>query len=192
MDKKDFSIDVSSTALVLIDLQMGIVARPGAPRPAADVVANAARLADAFRQKGAFTIFVHVAFKDPKERLVVTADSMLAPAAPAPNWADFVPELNVTTKDHVIVKHQWGSFYGTDLDLQLRRRKIKTLVLGGIATNYGVESTARDAYERGYEQIFVEDAMTGQNADALACALEHVFKRMGRVRSTAAVLSALK
>ncbi len=85
-----------------------------------------------------------------------------------------------------------GAFYGTDLDLQLRRRHIDTIVLCGIATNIGVESTARDAYERGYQQVFVEDATSDLSAEAHTFSMEHVLSRIGRIRSTDEVLNALK
>ena len=86
----------------------------------------------------------------------------------------------------VILKRQWGAFYGTDLDLQLRRRGLSTIVMCGIATEIGVESTARDAYERGYELVFASDAMTGSTAEGHANSIERIFPRMGRVRTTAA------
>ncbi len=103
-----------------------------------------------------------------------------------------MPELDRQPRDIVILKRQWGAFYGTALDLQLRRRGIKTLVYGGIATNFGVESTARDGYERGFEQLFVEDAMSGLTEGAHAFAVTTIFPRMGRVRSTEDVLAAIK
>ena len=87
---------------------------------------------------------------------------------------------------------RWGAFYGTELDLQLRRRGIDTILLAGISTNVGVESTARDAYERGYEQVFVEDAMAARNPDEHAHTVRTLFARIGRVRSTAEVLAALE
>lgn len=93
--------------------------------------------------------------------------------------------------DHRVTKKQWGAFYGTDLDLQLRRRGIRTLVLCGISTCFGVESTARDAYERGYEQVFVEDAMASRSAAEHEHTVTRIFPRMGRVRVTAEVLAAL-
>ena len=108
------------------------------------------------------------------------------------DWAEIVPELGPEPGDLVITKRQWGAFYGTELDLQLRRRGIDTILLTGIATNIGVESTARDAYERGYEQVFVEDAMAARNADEHANTVRTIFPRMGRVRSTAEVLAALE
>ncbi|MGA2514736.1 MAG: isochorismatase family protein [Candidatus Limnocylindrales bacterium] len=102
-----------------------------------------------------------------------------------------VSELGPEPSDLVITKRQWGAFYGIELDLQLRRRGIDTIFLAGISTNVGVESTARDAYERGYEQVFVEDAMAARSADEHEHTVRTVFARMGRVRSTAEVLAAL-
>ena len=89
-------------------------------------------------------------------------------------------------------KHQWGAFYGTELDLQLRRRGVRTIVLCGIATNFGVESTARDAWERNYALVFAEDAMAGLNAEAHQFAITTIFPRLGRVRSTDEILRSLQ
>jgi nicotinamidase-related amidase len=90
------------------------------------------------------------------------------------------------------MKRQWGAFYGTDLDLQLRRRGLTSIVLCGIATEGGVESTARDAYERGYEMVFAADAMSGLNAESHANAVERIFPRIGWVRSTEQIIAALR
>jgi nicotinamidase-related amidase len=92
----------------------------------------------------------------------------------------------------VIFKRQWGAFYGTDLDLQLRRRRLTTIILCGIATEIGVESTARDAHERGHELVFAADAMTGTSAEGHANSLERIFPRMGRVRTTEQIVAALQ
>jgi nicotinamidase-related amidase len=103
-----------------------------------------------------------------------------------------VSSLDVQPGDTRVLKRNWGAFYGTDLDLQLRRRGIDTLVLSGIATNLGVESTARDAYERGYHQVFVEDAMSGLGAGAHEAAVGTTFPRIGQVRTSHDVLAALR
>ena len=184
----------SETALVVIDLQDGIVAMDTAPRGARDVIANAARLAEAMRKGGGFVVLVRVAPSADGKDMV---HPLLDPGAPsfsgarAPGWSDIVPELAGHPADHLITKKQWGAFYGTDLDLQLRRRRIANIVLCGIATCAGVESTARDAYERGYEQVFVEDAMSARSAAEHEHTVSRIFPRMGRVRSTAEVLAAL-
>ena len=83
-----------------------------------------------------------------------------------------------------ITKRQWGAFHGTELDLQLRRRGVTTVVIGGIATNMGVESTARAAHEHGYAVVLAEDATTGLSADMHAFAFEHIFPMLGRVAKT--------
>lgn len=187
------SLDPATTALIVIDLQRGIVARQAAPHSPADVVERSAKLADAFRERNALVVLVHVAFSaDERDRLKPEADGA-PPAAPlTPEWSEILPEIGPRAGDIVITKRQWGAFYGTALDLQLRRRGIRTLVFGGIATNFGVESTARDAYERGFEQVFVEDAMSGLTADAHQFAITTIFPRMGRVRSVEDVLAAIR
>ena len=103
------------------------------------------------------------------------------------NWSEIVPELERKDNDFVITKHEWGAFYGTELDLQLRRRGITHIVLGGIATNYGVESTARDAYEHGYNLVFASDAMSSRLASDHDFALARIFPRIGRVRLTSEI-----
>jgi nicotinamidase-related amidase len=188
------AIDPRKTALVLIDLQQGVVSRPFAPRSGAEVVQNASRLAAKFRALGATVVLVRVAFQpDSKDRLNAPADAPMQfnSSALPPNWAELAPEIGPQTGDLIITKRQWGAFYGTELDLQLRRREVRTIVLGGIATNFGVESTARDAYERGYAQIFVEDAMASMTVEAHEFVVKNIFPRIGQVRSTDEVLSAL-
>ena len=83
-----------------------------------------------------------------------------------------------------ITKRQWGAFYGTELDLQLRRRGIRTIVLGGIATNFGVESTARQAWEHSYELVLVEDATASTSAELHDFAIRFILPRIARVTQT--------
>jgi nicotinamidase-related amidase len=102
-----------------------------------------------------------------------------------------VPELGIQPGDVIVAKRQWGAFYGTDLEQQLRRRGIKTIIIGGIATNMGVESTARAAFDHGYELIFVEDAMTSNRDELHHFAIQNLFPVMGRVRSTEQIIEAI-
>jgi nicotinamidase-related amidase len=190
----DLTLIRARTALVVIDLQRGIVAAPAAPRPASDVVAHAAALAVALRAAGGTVVLVHVTpSADSRDALHPQTDTPARGSGPLPgDWADIVPELGPESGDLVITKRQWGAFYGTELDLQLRRRGVDTILLAGISTNVGVESTARDAYERGYEQVFVEDAMAARGPEEHANTVRTLFPRIGRVRSTAEVLAALE
>jgi len=189
----DLTLDPATTALVAIDLQHGIVNLETVPHKAADVVAHAAKIAKALRGKGGFCAFVRVTnAPDGADALKAATDVVPPPAPPRPSyWAELVPELGIKDGiDVIVTKRQWGAFYGTDLELHLRRRGIKTILLLGIATNIGVESTARDAFERGFDQIFVEDACAALSADAHKASIG-LFGRIGRVRSTEQVLDAL-
>jgi nicotinamidase-related amidase len=189
----ELTLEPRRTAIVVIDLQRGVVGHATQPHPAATVVANTAAILRAARRAGATPILVHVGGPlDGPDRLRPTTDQTMRPLDPLPpDWSELVPELERAPGDLVILKRQWGAFYGTDLDLQLRRRELTTLVLCGIATEYGVESTARDAFERGFEQVFVSDGMSALSTQAHEHCLTRIFPRMGRVRDTRTVVAAL-
>lgn len=188
----ELALETGTTALVLIDLQRGIVGGTTAPHSAAQVVERAARIANACRGAGVLVVLVRVDV-GPMGVLfpVVTADVPRAAFAVPEGWADIVPDLGPTTGDVVVTKHQPNAFFGTDIDIQLSRRGIRTILLGGISTNIGVEATARAANERGYDQIFIEDAMTAREADLHEFPTRRYFPTIGRVRSTEEVLAAL-
>lgn len=180
-------LDPRSTALVLIDLQNGILGMPLAPRTGTEVLATARTLAARFRAAGALVIPVRVGwapdFADAPRQPVDRP--MNRPAGGLPTgWSDLAEGV-AEPGDVVITKRQWGAFTGTDLDLQLRRRGIGTIVLGGIATNFGVESTARHAWELNYAVVFAEDAMTSVSAEMHGFAVESILPRIGIVSQAA-------
>lgn len=187
----ELNLDPRTTAIVVIDLQKGIVQMPGKPHSAQSVIANSVRILDAARAAGAQPVLVHVGFSpDWADALKSTVDEPMRASGGMPkDWTELLPELKQQPGDIVILKRQWGAFYGTALDLHLRRRGLKTIVLCGIATEFGVESTARDAYEHGYELVLAEDAMTGR--DGHENSVKNIFPRLGRVRSTAEIVAAL-
>jgi len=184
------SLNPRTTALVMIDLQHGIASRPVAPHSGAQVVANARPLADALRAKGGTVVWVRVLLN---ELLALPADAPTrapdAPPAPA-QASELVPEIGAQPGDVIVSKRQWGAFYGTDLEQQLRRRGIDTIVIGGIATNFGVESTARAAFDFGFKLVFVEDATSGLNEEMHHFTFEKLFRHMGHVRSTRETIAA--
>lgn len=193
----------ATTALVLIDLQRGIVAMPTGTIPGPEAAANAIRLAAACRAAGLLVVLVRVTpSPDRRDALQPPADAPgpgraapVAPSAgtaPAIDFAEILPELGPEPGDIVITKRQWGAFYGTELDLQLRRRGITTIILGGISTDIGVESTARGAYELGYAQVFAADAMAARSAAGHAHAVGEIFPRIGRVRSVDEIVAAVQ
>ena len=184
------SLDLARTALVLIDLQNSNVGRELAPYSAEQTVGNCVLLAQEMRGRGAMVVYVRVLLS---ELPTPPADSpMRPPPAPAYDACELAGMAGVEATDVVVVKRQWGAFYGTELDQLLRRRHIDTLVLGGIATNFGVESTARAAFDRSYKLVFAQDAMSSFDAEAHAFACKNIFPKMGRVRSTRAVIDMLQ
>jgi nicotinamidase-related amidase len=181
--KTMLKLDPRTTALVLIDLQKGIMGRELAPHTAEQVMKIGSELADSFRKAGAPVVLVNVGFaKDFKDALSQPVDQPFAtpPGGFPENFSELVDGL-AKPGDTLITKRQWGAFHGTELDLQLRRRGIQTIVLGGVATNIGVESTARQAWEHGYAVILAEDATSGLSAEMHNFAISHIFPRLSRV-----------
>jgi nicotinamidase-related amidase len=188
------ALDPRTTALVLIDVQKGVLAMPLAPHPAAQIVQNAARLGLHFEEVGAPIALVHVGFSgDGADRLSQPVDAPPAAGrgAPGADWSDFAPEIGALRADVVVKKRQWGAFHGTELDLQLRRRGIATLVLAGIATNFGVESTAREGWQHNYAIVVAEDAVSSLAEDMHRFSIEKILPRIARIRTTAEIVGAL-
>ncbi|MFF3123202.1 isochorismatase family protein [Streptomyces sp. NPDC057908] len=173
------------TALVVVDLQKGIVGLPTV-HPTADIVANSATLADAFRAKGLPVVLVRVTGGAPGR-----TETPRHSGTPADDWAEIVSELGPREGDIVVTKQQWGAFYGTDLDLQLRRRGVTQVVVTGVATSIGVESTARSAHEHGYHVTVVTDAVTDLDTDAHRNSVERIFPRLGETDTTEAIVKLL-
>jgi nicotinamidase-related amidase len=174
------------TALVLIDLQKGITAMQTA-HPPSEIVSRAARLARAFREKKLPVVLVNVAGVAPGRTEVARPNIAALPA----DWTEFAPELERQPTDHIVTKHRVGAFLGTDLDAYLRQRGVTQIVLAGIATSAGVESTARSAADLGYHVTLVLDAMTDRSADMHRHSAENVFPRLGETARTDEVLKLL-
>lgn len=191
----DLTLDPASTALVLIDLQNGTLAFPLAPYGRDALVARAAGLGQAFAAAGAPIVVVTIGFSpDGADRLTQAVDvPMLLPEGGLPaDWSDLAPEIAGLPTAVAITKRQWSAFHGTELDLQLRRRGIRSVVVAGIATNFGVESTARDAWQRGYVVIVAEDACTSLEADLHHFAVTKTLPRVSRVRQSGEIAAALQ
>ncbi|WP_329455840.1 isochorismatase family protein [Streptomyces sp. NBC_01497] len=173
------------TALVVVDLQKGIVSLPTV-HPADEVVERSARLAAAFRAKGLPVVLVRVTGGAPGR-----TEGASGGGQPPADWADLVEGLGRQDSDIVVTKQVWGAFHGTDLDLQLRRRGVTQVVLSGIATSIGVENTARAAYEHGYNVTVATDAVTDMDAETHRNAVERVFPRLGETDTTDAIIKLL-
>ena len=185
--------DAQHTALIVIDPQNWTLGMPLAPHPAQDVVANVALLAGAIRPAGcviltraAFSAGYADALKTPVDLSLVLPEGGIPAAALA-----FHSTVEAAGVDVVITKRQWSAFYGTELDLQLRRRGITTIVLAGVMSNFGVESTARDAWQHHYAVVVAEDACSSLASDMHEFSMKKIMPRIARVRSTAQIVGAL-
>ncbi|SEM79582.1 Nicotinamidase-related amidase [Sphingomonas gellani] len=181
------SLDPRTTALILIDLQQGIATDDKAPRTGAEVVGAAKALATRFRQAGAPVVLVHVAFAPGSMPSQKVDKPGLPPEGTPAAFSEFVHGLR-EADDIVVLKRHWGAFTGTDLDLQLRRRGVRTVVIGGIATHMGVESTARSAWELSYDVVIAEDVTSAMSAETHRFAVETIFPQIARVSSADAIV----
>lgn len=188
-DRTRLTLD-GGTALVLIDLQQGILGLP-ATRPAAEILANGVALAEAFRAHKLPVVLVRVAWSPDGGDLPTTDVDRPGPAAAPPAAFSEIPAELAALGDAVVTKRHWGAFTGTELDLQLRRRGIHRIVLAGISTSVGVESTARTAWEHSYCLVFAEDATADTDPASHAHSFGRIFPRIGKVSTTAEIISAL-
>ncbi|HEY1942387.1 MAG TPA: hydrolase [Roseiarcus sp.] len=183
------TLDPRSSALVLIDLQVGILGRTLAPRSGAEIFAIGRSLAERFRAAAAPVVLVRVEWApDFADAPPANVDEP-GPRRPGdlpPGWSELAEGL-AAPGDILITKRQWGAFYGTELDMQLRRRGVRTLVVGGVATNFGVESTVRAAWEHGYDAVVAEDACTSMSQELHDFAIKRIFPRIARVTQSAEI-----
>ena len=174
------------TALIVIDLQKGIVARPAA-HPIDDVVTHCVALTEAFRGRGLPVVLVNVA-GGARGRTEQPRGPMDLPAG----WTDLIPQLNRQPRDHVVTKHTPGAFTNTGLEAHLRALGVTQVVIVGVATSNGVEVTARQAFELGFNVTLATDAMTDLRADAHAWSVTQVFPRIGETGATREIIDLLE
>ncbi|RRA47538.1 isochorismatase family protein [Acidipila sp. EB88] len=185
----DLTIDPKTTALVLIDLQNAIVSRDVKPYPASEIMQQGRSLAEAFRAKGAPVIYVHVLI-DNFLQLQIDEPLQLPKDLP-PSMNDIADGAGMQPGDLLIAKRHWGAFAQTNLEQELRTRGVKTVVLAGIATNLGVESTLRQGTGLGFSFVTVEDACSTFTQEMQDFAFKVIFPRISKVRTTAQVLAAI-
>ena len=173
------------TALIVVDLQNGMAALSAVP-PMSEVIQRAAMLADAFRRHGLPIVLVNVAGGAPGR--TEQARHMGTPPA---GWIDIVPELKQQPDDAVVTKHTWGAFTNTDLAAYLKDRAVTQVVIVGVATSIGVESTARQAHEFGFNVTLAIDAMTDRSSEAHANSITLIFPRLGETGSVREIIELL-
>lgn len=174
-----------NTALVIIDLQKGIAEMAGTA-VVEQAVRNSRRLAEAFRSHSLPVVLVAVAGGAPGRT------EQARPNQPFPSdWTEFLPELDPQPSDICVTKKTWGAFASTNLEQQLRDAGVTQLVITGVATSIGVESTARQAYEAGFNVTLATDAMADLRPEAHASSIANVFPRLGETGTTNEILALL-
>ncbi len=176
----------TTPALVVIDLQKGIVTLPTA-HPISEIVARSAQLARAFRERALPVVLVNVSTAAPGR-----TDRGPRNFAFPPDWTELVPELEQHRDDYVVTKQRVGAFIGTSLDEYLRRHGVTQVVFTGVSTSGGVESSARSAFDHGYNVVLLVDAMTDLDAEAHRNSVEKVFPRIGETDTTKSLLKLLR
>jgi len=179
-------LDITA-ALIVIDLQKGIMGLPTV-HPTTEIVARSAKLARAFRERGLPVVLVNVTDAAPGRTDAGPRNLSSFPA----DWTEIVPELEQQPGDYIVSKQRVGAFIGTSLDETLRNRRVTQVFLTGIATSLGVESTARSAYDYGYNVVTVADAMTDRDAEAHQLSVQKIFPRISETDTTDSVLRFLK
>jgi nicotinamidase-related amidase len=175
----------TKTALILIDLQKGIVAYPTV-HPIDEVVKHAAAVANAFRRHRLPVVLINVT------GVASGRTEQARPRGEFPaGWADLVPELDQQPADHTVTKRTWGSFTNTGLDEHLKKLGVTQVVIAGVATSIGVESTARQAHELGLNVTLAVDAMTDMNIDAHSNSVTRIFPRLGETGTTWEIVALL-
>ena len=169
----------------MIDLQKGITAFPGVPA-LDDVIQRSADLAAAFRRHGLPVVLVNASGMAPG-RTEISRPAF----PPPPDWTDLVAELDQQPDDLLVTKQTWGAFHATPLDTLLRERGVTQIVLTGVATSAGVESTARAAHEHGYNVVLATDAMADRDPELHANSIQRVFPRLGETATTDDILALL-
>ena len=177
----------TNTALIVIDLQKGI-AKGNFVHPIGDVIDRTRTLLDAFRAKNLPVVLVNVAGRAPGR----TEQGPRSDTSFTEGWTDFLPQLDQQPSDIVVTKRSWGAFATTDLEHQLKARGVTQVVVMGVATSAGVEATARQAYEQGFNVTLATDAMTDIRQEAHQYTLANVFPRVGETGSTNQIISLLK
>lgn len=193
MTTDELTIDAKTTALVLVDFQNFSVKLKTTPISAREALANGARLADACREKNVLVVLIRVGHPSnhtPHPNLPI--DQAFSGFDYSDNPMEICAELGPKDGDVIVDKYNWGAFYQTNLDAQLRRRGITTLIMGGLVTHIGVDTTMRQAQERNYAQVLASDAVAAFELSQHEHVMVHVAPRLSKVRTTGQILAALK
>jgi ureidoacrylate peracid hydrolase len=189
------------TALIVVDVQNDFchddcqIAQLGGDMSAAQAaVPRIEKLIEAARNAGALVVFVRAVHTEITESDVWREQWTRSRPGGGPicregSWGAEFYVVQPQPGEPVVTKHRYSAFIGTDLDLILRSRGIKTLVMTGVATEGCVESTARDAFMKDYYIVFTSDATATYSMEAHLATLKTVSRIISVVCDSEAVLN---
>jgi nicotinamidase-related amidase len=175
-----------NTALIVVDLQKGL-AGAAFIHPLGEVVDRTCALIAAFRKRRLPVVLVNVAGRAPGRTEQPPRQLEQYPDG----WTDILPELDPQPSDILVTKRTWGAFARTDLEDRLKALGITQVVITGVATGTGVEATARQAYEQGFNVTLAIDAMTDARAIAHDYSIANVFPRLGETGTSREIIDLL-
>lgn len=183
------------TALIIVDLQKGILEPDPVPFGREQIVRQAAALGHTFADTGSLIVLTITdfarAYADAPKGLADSPWALPKKGLPA-DFTYLVPEIDALPAAVRLTKRQMSAFFGTELDLQLRRRSCNTVVICGVATNLGVEATARAAFDLNYNVVIASDACSSVAPGLHEFATEKILPRFARVRSTSTIVGAMQ
>lgn len=188
--------DSQRAALILIDLQGANASQTVAPNTTDEVVERCLRLIDAARVGGALVIYVRTSFLTDESdslggKLRTDVQRPAKPSRPS-GWDSLLPSVTPYENEPIVIKRSWNAFHGSDLDLQLRRHGVDTVVMAGISTGFGVEGTGRAAYDHAYNVVYVPEAMSSYTLEQHEHSIREIFPQIGRVRALDETVMALQ
>ena len=190
MERIKFNLD--KTAIIIIDLQQGIVNQMQTAAKKR-VVQNNVDLLTKFNKLSMLEVLVNVnlntlqapsRWADIKQNAIYNTETM----ALIPEIAKFCNEKNV----YKLTKYNPSAFFGSSLDIQLRRRSIDTVIITGVATSNGVYATAQDAYQHGYNVVVAQDACMDSSTELQQIFLQQILPKKAYIRSTEEILNSLE
>lgn len=172
-------------ALIVVDLQQGTVGNPTV-HPIEGIVDRAADLVAAFRRHGRPVVLANVDGTPPGR------NDLGRPASVWPeSMTELIAALDQQPADLTVTRRAWSAFAGTDLEGKLVALGVTQIVIAGVATSFGVESTARHGYDHGFNVVVAIDAVTDMRPEAHENSVTRVFPILGETGTSAEIVAAL-
>jgi len=193
--------DPSKAALIVVDVQNDFVSRDGsAAKRGEDVgaamamVPNLLRLIEEGRRVGLIIVYIrttHSEWTDTPSWIYRTSQKGGLSTCREGTWgAEFYEGISPSPTERVVIKHRYSAFINTDLNTVLKARNIQSVLVCGVATNFCVETTARDGYMFDYYVTMIDDCSAAYETKLHLGTLENMRRHFGLVASSGEIIEA--